>query len=314
MTEERQVANVVEMGYSETQARFLVRAALHSGYFLRRQFSPDRGKSADDLCRRLLALKHASVSRYHRRAELYHLGSKPFFTMIGEPDNRHRREHDVIYLRAKLMGLDYVLTHPELIFLPTEKQKTEYFCGTLGLDASLLPGQTYKGKDGTLTRRNFIEKYPMYIHPETKVAGLCYLDDGMYTRTTFAPWLARHKRLIQALSPNVEVVYVATEDSGFEAAAREYNRILTTLPAEFREFQAMRSGLQDGGLEHRSVEWLERYRYLRGRYFDCIGDSYCSPTTTFKTEVLNFSYKALPRIEPSNLAKPGEAFQSPIAT
>ena len=307
MTEEKQVSNISNMGYSESEARFLVKAALHSGYFLRRQFSPNRGRASYVLCQRLLALKHARVSQYYRRAEVYHLGSKPFYFMLGEPDNRHRRDRDIIDLRSKLMGLDYVLSHPEWRFLATEDSKVEYFCGELGIDRMELPGQVYKDRHGAFTKRNFVEKYPIYINPDG-VVGLCYLDDGMYTRSTFAPWLARHRSLIQALGAKAEIVYVASEDSGFAAAEREYRRIFTTVPPELSRFLAMRAEAEAGGLEARPIAWLEAYRELFARWGHQPSQIVTPAVTGFRTEVLPYSYKALPSLDQTTLARPGEAF------
>ena len=38
MTESERIRNVTALGYTEREARFMCRAALHGGYFVRRQY------------------------------------------------------------------------------------------------------------------------------------------------------------------------------------------------------------------------------------------------------------------------------------
>lgn len=62
MNAQEQTAALQEFGYTPREAAFLALAALHSGYFLRRQFCPKRGKLADVLCRKVLARDHARTT------------------------------------------------------------------------------------------------------------------------------------------------------------------------------------------------------------------------------------------------------------
>ncbi len=111
MTTEERIKSVERFGYSTREAGFLVLAALHSGYFLRRQYCAYLGVGFgypdDALTSKLLRLGHArEVSlRYGRR--LYRIHSKPIFAALGDVDNRNRRVHNPETIQARLMGLDY---------------------------------------------------------------------------------------------------------------------------------------------------------------------------------------------------------------
>jgi hypothetical protein len=70
-------------GYTDREAGFLAIAALHGGYFLRRQFPEFIGKelggTAAALIEKLLARKHATVAAGCNNTKIYHLCSRPFY-------------------------------------------------------------------------------------------------------------------------------------------------------------------------------------------------------------------------------------------
>jgi hypothetical protein len=43
---------------------------------------------------------------------LRHLVAQPIFGMLGDPDSRHRRQHELTALRRRLLALDFVLARP----------------------------------------------------------------------------------------------------------------------------------------------------------------------------------------------------------
>ena len=196
------------LGYTEREAGFLVPAALHSGYFLRRQYyafaQVDTGKSAFLLEKKLLDNKHASVTTYPFGTQLHHLRSHPFYKAIGEGENRHRRPRSPLAVKVKLMGLDFVLARPQHTFLATESERTSFFINSYGLDEGVLPGKTYRVKHGGPTeRRYFIEKYPLFVasDPSSRrhLASFCYVDEGVISTAGFGSFLKRYARLFVEL-------------------------------------------------------------------------------------------------------------------
>ena len=124
------------------------------------------GGNAAALIDKLLALKHASVAVGCNNTKLYHLCSRPFYATLGEEDNRNRRERPPFAIKNRLMGLDFVLGHPENTYLATEREKVDFFTGTLGIDRSLLPIKRFVSQQSKATTdRYFVDKYPIFITP-----------------------------------------------------------------------------------------------------------------------------------------------------
>ena len=265
-----QAAAIQAFGYTAREAAFIANAALHSGYFLRRQFDPHRGKLAHALCRKLLRKEHAKATVYAQNTQLFHICAKPLYSALEQEDNRHRRQQDPFSLRSKLMGLDYVLTRQELRFLPTERAKVEYFLGERKIPQGVLPSKTYSGKSsGDTTARFFIEKYPIWVNPETQRVGFAYMDDGVFTPPSFATWLRQHYALLTEIG-GADVVYISVNPSTFVAAANIWARTFSTLrgslPPELQGYFELRFGMETRGLGGRSQAELDRYRALTRRF------------------------------------------------
>ena len=77
------------LGYTEREAAFLVVAALHGGYFLRRQYTEFIGKetggTAAALVERLLAKEHARATTALNNTKVYHLASRPSLMRSARP-------------------------------------------------------------------------------------------------------------------------------------------------------------------------------------------------------------------------------------
>lgn len=219
-----------ELGYSRREADFLCLAALHSGFFLRRQYlqlvEADRGRADDQLITKLCNHGHVRVIAGKARILIYHLCSRPFYAAIGEADNRHRRMRPMCAIKAKLMALDYVLAHPEQSFLATEEEKVEYFTRRLAIDETCLPTRIYYAKtQSPATKRFFVDKFPIALPPENgafpAVVSFCYIDEGEIATPAFETWLCAHDRLFAALR-SFRVVFVASSNRRFQEAEQEY--------------------------------------------------------------------------------------------
>ena len=114
---ESQLAKLRAFGYTEVEARFLHIAATHSGYFTVGQFlsfaKASYGNRNARFVEKLLTLGHASVQRYRRNGRVYHLDSRSIYAAIGKDYLRCRRKHELRYIRTRLLGLDFILAHPD---------------------------------------------------------------------------------------------------------------------------------------------------------------------------------------------------------
>jgi len=233
-TGDERIARLEELGYTEREAAFLVLAALHSGYFLRRQYREFLGMSpghADaTLAEKVVAKGHAQAFSSLGKTLVYHLCTRPFYNAIDEPDNRHRRARPPFAVKVKLMALDYVLAEPGRSFLATEEEKVAFFAGKLGVPNEKLPAKVYRSRtSGSTTRRYFVDKFPISVDGvpgrDRAVVSFCYVDEGVIATPSLETYLREYADLFRSLG-SVRVVYVTTRSMGFAWVERAFRRFL----------------------------------------------------------------------------------------
>ena len=229
MTFAEQTNALQQFGYTVREASFLVTAALHSGYFVMRQLTPHGGKVAERLGWKVVAYQHATAAKCASNTHLFHLQAKALYRALGQENNRHRRGHSPFHVRAKVMGLDYVLQHPGYRFLPTEDDKLAFFCGERNIPKRVLPTKTYAGK-GANTERFFVDKYPIRIDPETGKVAFCFIDDGAFAGLGFDTWLGQYDSLIREMS-GIEIIFLSANPTTFGAARKQFDQQFSTAAA-----------------------------------------------------------------------------------
>jgi hypothetical protein len=231
MTGPERIAALERLGYTSREAAFLCLASLHGGYFLRRQYcgfiGKETGGTVAALVEKLLNQKHAVAISALNNIKIYHLGSRPFYALLGETDNRNRREHSTPAMKKRLLGLDFVLAHPNYRYLATEREKLAYFSGTLGISLSSLPYKRYiSRKAPSTTTRYFVDKYPIFLG-ETEPnkprlqPSFCFVDEGTITLSGFETYLQQYSTLWRALN-EYQVIYVADSRGLYQAAERRF--------------------------------------------------------------------------------------------
>jgi len=235
-TNDERVKALEQIGYSEPEAGFLCLAALHGGYFLRRQFAHFLGRqdggTVTQLTQKALVQGHVRTSTWRQNTQLYHLCARPFYEVLGQGDNRNRRPREVPAIKNKIMALDFVLAHRQARYLATEKEKLDYFIDHLKLDLASLPNKGYQSTtNGSITTRYFVEKYPIFLTAkshggETPLTSFCFVDEGMVSLSRFETYLTQYGSLFKSLS-TFHVVYVAGERKHFSGARTMFERFLT---------------------------------------------------------------------------------------
>jgi hypothetical protein len=232
MTLEQEIQAIESFGYTSAEARFLRMVALHGGYCVRRQFlhsaNCELGKRAQDFIDKVTARKHACREIYREDRHIYRLHYKPIYTAIGQEGNRNRREHQPATIRLRLMGLDFVLEHPDHQFLATEQDKLRYFFETRKIEARLLPSRAFC-VNGVFLTRHFVDGFPLFLSGgDSSGISFCYIDDGQFSMAAFRSYLRQYHRLFQALSP-VAVSFVTQNQHRFEAARKAIRRFCDRL-------------------------------------------------------------------------------------
>lgn len=130
--QDERVRAVVDMGFTERQARFLVLVMRHAGVCLPRQYAgfggiANGGRKCNAFFARLLRRGLATaIPCVHNRARLYHVQARGLYAAIGEGSSRYRRPVPAGRTAERLMLLDAVLTTPDLDWLTTAADKRAY--------------------------------------------------------------------------------------------------------------------------------------------------------------------------------------------
>jgi len=260
-------AALERLGYSEREADFLCLAALHGGYFLRRQYarfldSPDGG-TVTQLIEKALDLGHAEAATYKANTHIYHLAARPFYAALGQQDNRNRRRKEPMTIKTKLMGLDFVLDHPDQKYLTTEQEKRRFFQERFSVQPHELPAKHYASR-GEITDRYFVEKYPIFYSSSFEpasppVVSFCFLDSGLAAVSAFESFLSQYARLFAHLR-GFEVIYVAANEVLFAKAQTAFQRFSSSR-------QAPANGLALDAELPKILEYFEARRLLEAKQF-----------------------------------------------
>ena len=173
-------------GLKGREAQWVALVCLHSGVFTRPQFcfffdDAPRVRAlrfVRYLLERGLAVEFA-LPKNHGGARGCRISHKPIYQALGIENVRHRREAEDFLLLRRLLSLDYILEHPELPWLASEKEKVDFF-ELLGIDRNRIPQRIYQGAVRKQTRY-FALKLP--IAADAKTATFAYVDPGNTTDT-----------------------------------------------------------------------------------------------------------------------------------
>jgi len=288
MTRDQRIDSLTQFGYTDREAAFLCMAALHSGYFLRRQFlyfaGKCRGQIAANLIDRATELGHAKAHTFRSDRIVYHLASKPFYAALGQANNRHRREHQVSTIKSRLMSLDFVLQHSEARFVGTEDERVAFFCDELGVSRHSLPVARYRSPDSqSMTERHFVDKFPIYATTDTvpacPVVHFCYIDEGLHSTSGFERYLEQYASLFAQLTA-FRVIYVSCFADQFDSAKRLFagrfeggkpcaiDPQIETLLAHFRDRIAFEKRDFSAVTQSRLIAYREARETFSGEKYD----------------------------------------------
>ncbi|MDE0395562.1 MAG: hypothetical protein OYK82_12380 [Gammaproteobacteria bacterium] len=219
-------------GWSGRKAEWIALACLHSGVFIRAQWSRFLNAHPEQVRRGVHALIASGVAAEETVPHVRGIGrvcrifSRRLYRALGAEDIRHRRIASPTVLMRRLLSLDYVLEHPDLPWLPTEPDKVCAF-EALGIERHLLPSRLYRGAAGS-TRRYFPLKLPVALDDDR--AMFVYADPGHDTHTALSTWADMHSCLWAALAERrrfIEVVAVVRTDEEFDRSQTALERRAT---------------------------------------------------------------------------------------
>lgn len=273
-THEQRCAAIETFGYTPRQAQFLVRVALHGGYFLRRQYLMFTGTAHGLASVRFFA---RAIERHHVRAlpiprlgHVYHLFARPLYAAIGEEHNRNRRLVESEAVTRKLMALDFVLSTREGQFIATEEDKVALL-SELGVWKEYWPSKHYtprRGRGPNVTRY-FVDKMPWARMPGDTRLWFVYVDSES-TLAGLETFLAQYGRLLRVVPCGV--IYVGT--SAWPAAIRRAmnrgliraGRLQSFGPSAFREYCRLRQLVDAEQWDRLPLADISNFRELREEF------------------------------------------------
>jgi hypothetical protein len=227
------VTNLVGLGYTSEEARFLYIVAIHSGYFTHRQFlefsGTKPGKHSQKFLMKLLAETHATFHVYPSGGRVYHIFSRKVFGAIGHDDLRTRRKHQLEYIKTRLVTLDFVLGNQECQYLGTEADKLAFFEKEVGIGLSILPSKVYRSnRSSRTTVRYFVDRFPIFLRDcgaGNRTLFFTYVDWGAPTLRGFVTHLESYASLLRSI-PRLEFHYLAPTDRFFRTVQAQFSRIV----------------------------------------------------------------------------------------
>lgn len=269
---EQDLAAIRTLGYTTEEAQFLYLVAVHSGYFVPRQFVTFTGikwgKRLSKFLAKLESRGHVTWREYDRTGGVYHLFSKTLYRLIEKENLRNWRRHSVEFIRTRLVLFDFVLANLPFEYLETEPEKVAFFCDALSIPRELLPAKRYDGSAHSQpTLRYFVDKFPLHLERAADCSltvHFSYVDAGQARLTGFANHLRAYLPLLCQLQA-FSFLYIANSPVHFIAAEKCF-RTLVEAPLEshvsraiVRYFRLRQAWDQKeyGSLSTEDIEWLK---------------------------------------------------------
>jgi hypothetical protein len=193
MTHEERVQAVIDFGFTERQARFVVLVLRHGGVCVPRQYASfagiaNGGRRCNAFFDRLVRRGYAhEIGCVHNRARLYHVHHKPLYHAIGEATSTYRRRVSPGLGIERLMMLDAVLPISNLEWFTTAPEKAAYVA-SVSTAASADGSRQQRVSIGSADGPRFASTFPIGREPDGRIM-LVYLVTEV--------WPERFRRFLQ---------------------------------------------------------------------------------------------------------------------
>jgi hypothetical protein len=302
---DQDIAALQTLGYTLDEARFLYLVAVHSGYFVPRQFltfsGAKWGKRSNNFVAKLESRGHVTWREYDRTGGVYHLFSKTLYRYIGKENLRNRRRHSVEFIRTRLLLLDFILGNLAFHYLETEPEKVAFFCDTLAVPRKALPAKTYEGGPRSEpTLRYFVDKFPLFFDraesPSSPTVTFSYVDPGQASLAGFANHLHTYLPLLRQLE-TFSFLYIASSPVHFLPAEQCFVSLVrlplqADVSSEILRYFRLRNAWElkrYGSLSASDIEWLkEAMHRFHGERFEASYHAWSSGVLSEQTLRIDF--------------------------
>jgi hypothetical protein len=228
----KHIEALTQLGYVAREAEFLYIVAVHSGFFVQRQFIQYAGVAGrgpiTDFLRKAIQRKHVREHLPERGSQkVYQLFSRNLYASIEKEHSRNRRTGRYGLLdkaSVKLLSLDFVLANLKERYLEEEVAKVEYFTAKRQIARATLPTKVFHGQEGSETHRYFVEKFPMFLSGTAgeEIVNFTYLEDDLRSLQSFGTYLERYRPLFEALNSKFKLIFVSNSTQSFPSAKRVF--------------------------------------------------------------------------------------------
>ena len=218
------------LGFPPYQAAWLTLVCLHSGVFIRRQFTEHHRcstKTTHAFVHRLIdngLAREKPLPGSAAGLRYTHVHGRGLYRALGIEHARRSRAVEEIVLFRRLLCLEYVLRQPALPWLATEAEKATHFIrlgSRRGFRRVPLPHRFY-GPARRRTRRYFALDLP--VAADDRSARFVYADPGRETDSELRRWADEHRALWTHLRHTGIAVHVAVITRTV-AAQNRYSRL-----------------------------------------------------------------------------------------
>jgi len=272
-----------QFNYTEREAEFLYIVAVHSGFFLQRQFTQfvdvaGRGP-ATYFIKKAIRKQHVREHLPERGTQkIYHLFSRTVYAALGRENSRHRRPGPYGLLdkaSVRLLGLDFVLANLDRQYLEEEADKVDYLTVERRISKDVLPAKVFRGDKGSETRRYFFEHFPIFLSQDgdSTVMSFTYIEDDIRSLQTFTSFVQRYRPLFEALGDSFKFIFVSNSTQSFQFARDIFVRSLSAAQrgrekqqlAKFFWLRRMAEEKRFKELAHRDViDWQQGLKLYSG--------------------------------------------------
>lgn len=221
MTQDERIRAVVDCGFTERQALFLVLVMRHGGVCIPRQYAgfagiANGGRRCNAFFDRLVRRGYVHEIRcVHNRARVYQVHHKPLYFLIGEASSRYRRPVSPRVAVERLMLVDAVLAVGEVEWLTTAAEKAAYL---ERLKAKPTVDSPRQGRDDEArpARSALSSVLPIGVTADGRTL-LLYLASEPATET-FRSFLQTHAELLRvAPTWTIRIVFPRPLDHAYDA-------------------------------------------------------------------------------------------------
>src|SRR5579859_380382 len=241
-------------GYTEREAEFLYMVAAFSGFFVQRQFANYLGINGrgpvTDLITKTLQKEHArEYPAENGPRKMYHLFSHSLYAAVGKENSRNRKVGRYGLLdkpSIRILTLDFILAHAQERYLEEEADKVEYLTKNENISVDVIPSHTFVGKNGSQTRRHFIERFPVFVSDRAgSSVAFTYIEDEIRSLQTFGSFLQRYRPLLQAGQGRFKLIFASDSALNFPTVERLFRQVFSP------------------GQHQRDLRQLKRFFWLR---------------------------------------------------